>query len=157
MSNTITIKLAAATDAQLRQFATETLGLQVSAIEGPAKLRARIAQVYDKDEITLGVAAQLAQGQRPTAPAAAPAVPDEEPMERIIINKTEETGGADPVWVSVNGRGLWIPRGETCTVRKRYVDVLRNAVRTMYEQPEGPKGPLVAREVPSYPFTVTVA
>lgn len=155
MSNIV--KLSDATDAQLRQFATEVLGLPVPNAERGAALRARIASVYDKDEIALPEAPQPAQGRRPTASAADPAAGEEEPMLTIIINKTEEAGGADPVWVSVNGRGMWIPRGERCKVKKRYVDVLVNAVRTAYEQPEGPKGPMIAREVPAYPYSILPA
>jgi hypothetical protein len=154
MPNTVTIPLADATDAQLRQFATEHLGLDVHHLERGAPLRAKIQAAWDKPDITVREEAATPAGQRPTASAADPTAPAaEEPMVTIMIPQQEGADGSQPVWVSVNGRGLFIERGKPQTVKKRYVDALRNAVRTEYSQADA-QAPIVARDVPSYPFSV---
>ncbi len=152
MSKTKMVLLADATMPELRHFA-EALCMP----ESPKNilietLRAKIAAQWDKDEIFI-VEEDLDQ---PTAESEAPSE-DDSPFDIIFIEKTEEVGGTEPVWVSVNGRGQWIPRGEEVQVRHPYTHVLENAVRTVYDQEpdaKGLPGEMVPREVKAYPFRV---
>jgi hypothetical protein len=154
----VTVKLSDATPAQLRYFAEVVLGIPL----GPnpnikaETLIAKIASVgYQRDEIAVPesvgqpvatVTAAIATGEAPS--------PEAEPVRTILINRSDEPGGDQPVWVSVNGRGMFIPRGVPAKIKQRYVDVLRNAVRTVYEQGSGTHDPIVARDVQAYPFSI---
>ncbi len=72
-------------------------------------------------------------------------------MVEIFIDTREEPGGDSPVWISCNGQGIWIPRGQNAMIRYKFVHILENAVQTVYEQTEE-NGPMVPREVPAYPW-----
>jgi hypothetical protein len=151
---TITVKLADATDAQLRQFASDHLGLTLQSLERGAPLRAKIQAAWDKDEITLALPDAPAALQTGAAPTPADAPAEAERMVTILIQKTDDAEGAQPVWVSVNGRGMFIERGKPQTIKERFLKALQNAVRTVYAQPDGATGEMVATEVPSYPYSI---
>lgn len=146
---TVKIPLQDATTAQLHQYATTVLGLSIAPSAARATILGKIAFASDVTDIVLPAAPQVQ-----AAPASFSALSDDEgEMETIIIDKTEEGGGDQPVWVSVNGRGLWIERGKPQRVKKCYVHSLLNAVRTVYQQ-DRTDHDMVAREVPSYPFRI---
>ena len=71
----------------------------------------------------------------------------------IKIERTEEHNGADHAWVSVNGRGMRIPRGIPVRIPNRYVEVLRNGIRTLQRWNER-TGEMTTRDIPTYPFQV---
>jgi len=77
-------------------------------------------------------------------------------MITIRIDTVDEPGGSDPVWVSCNGSGMWIPRGKDVQIKQKYVHILQNAVKTVYDQETddagNPTGQLIGREVNSYPW-----
>lgn len=151
------IKIADATDAQLRAFANGTLGFNLPANTKDTTVLARIKAAWDKDYILVAEESAAADGTQsgdaPPAPSAIKAATDERPEKvRIIINVTEETGGNDPVVVGVNGKVMLIPRGEEVEIPHPYFEVLKNAVTHKYEQlPDGGLNP-VPREVSLYPF-----
>lgn len=157
----ITVTLADATESQLRQIAQEQLGLTVPANAKPDTIRAKIAAASDKTKFTVTVGkveqplpqpkAQVMRESRPGFPDPVP-----EPMYTIIIDAQDTDGGDEPVPVNP-GRNMWIPRGKECRVKHRYVHVLQNAVRTVYDQPEDSKGPLVPRQVLAYPVRIVQA
>jgi len=156
MLKTKTILLADATKDEMQRFAVEHLGFQRSPntiLE--ETLRAKIAAAWDKEEITIIVQDDAAaQSSEQAATQASEAVDDDE-FVTINIAKTEEDGGDQPVWASVNGRGMWIPRGEDVRVRKCYEHVLGNAIRTVYDQKpaaNGQPGEMVPRQAHAYPF-----
>lgn len=132
---------------ELRTFATEVMGLEIPASANRPQVLAKLQPVWDKDFITV---TEVAKAEHPPVPT----VEDEEYVT-VIIAKHEETGGDQPVWVSVNGRGMWIERGKPQRIKRRYEHVLKNAVRTVYDQdPNDPRSRPTPREVPSYPYTV---
>lgn len=55
--------------------------------------------------------------------------------EFVIINVAESSNPTDEkaIWVSINGRGLWIPRGVDCVVRRCYVEWLLRCKPIGYE------------------------
>lgn len=157
MLKTKTILLADATKDEMQRFAIEHLGFQRSPntiLE--ETLRAKIAAAWDKEEITIIVQDEgTHQSVGQSAENAPEAVKTDDEFVTINISKTEEDGGDQPVWASVNGRGMWIPRGEDVRVRKCYEHVLENAVRTVYDQKpaaNGQPGEMVPRQAPAYPF-----
>lgn len=146
---TIQKPIAECTAAELRAFATESCGLDISASSNRAQIVAKLSTVWEKDFITV---VQVERAEHPPVPTA-----QDDEYVTVVIAKSEEAGGDQPVWVSVNGRGLWIERGKPQRIHKRYEHVLKNAVRTVYDQvpaSNGQPGDMVPRDVPSYPYTV---
>ena len=172
---TRTIPLADATEDELRRFATEALGLPVGPLAKSELIRSRIATCYDRNEIILTVteddAPPVASEASTSPPATSAAAETPEPVDGhpadvaevaepwyiIMIPETETSDGTDPVPVCPNGRNMFIERGKPQRIKHRYFDALNNAKQKVYEQPDGPQGKTVTREVLSYPFQVIEA
>ena len=70
---------------------------------------------------------------------------------RLTIHKDSSPTAVDPVFIGHNFVGYSIKRGEEVVVPAELVEVLKSAVEMRYEQ----KGDqMIAREVPSYAFSV---
>lgn len=74
---------------------------------------------------------------------------------RLTIHKTDGDTGSDNVPVSVNGKTWLIKRGVEVEVPAFVVEVLRNAVRDVYDFDER-HNEIHRREVPAYPFSASV-
>jgi hypothetical protein len=68
--------------------------------------------------------------------------------DRIKIFQQEGPGGSEPVYLSVNGFSILIPREIECDVARPFVNNLRDAVVTVTEQDD--KGMPKTRNVPRY-------
>ena len=146
----ITIPLADATAAQLRDFATTVLGLDIAPTSPAAAIRSKIEVAgYDKDTIQVSNAVQVSA----TPAKAANADADDDEYVTILIEKQEDKAGDQPVWVSVNGRGLWIERGKPQRIKKFYEHALGNAKSTVFDQHDG-HAELVARDVQRIPYRI---
>lgn len=86
---------------------------------------------------------------------------DEERLERararrdseiyeVIIERSDEPDGDQPVWLAVNGRGQFVERGKPQRIRRPYFEVLVHAVKRVWDQDE--EGNMIPREVPAYPY-----
>jgi hypothetical protein len=169
------VALAEATEPQLREFAQNTLGMDVKPGDTPAKLKAAITKAWNQDFIIVGAkveaaplpghearpaqvigqAESVAGNQSAAAGAAAPLVPggsNKDPRVKIIIPRQEGPGGDRSVEVAVNGTLILIPRGQPCDVAYRYYEALRNATQTLYDMDDDSN--ILSREVPAYPFSV---
>lgn len=149
------IPIEKATVADLRQFAQESLGIEIhhscSLVTALAKVR---EAGHDKPDITLQVPDEVEAPAAGSAPrpvtAAQKAVPAVGKI-KIRIPQSEEPGGKDHVPVSVNGRAMVIPRDQDVEIPYPFYHALKNAVRIVYEQkPEG--GISDGRPVPQYAF-----
>lgn len=151
------IKLQEAKGYQLREFATKVLGLDVKGTESLEKVRAKIAAAYDGDEI------EVSEPETVTAPVRVIPTPGASDSDEysdananrkvtILIQAHNGPGGDQPVFAGVNGKGIWIPRGEPVEVAQKFVEVLENAKEDKYDMlPEGGINP-TPRKVPVYPF-----
>jgi len=141
------VLLKDATGPQMRAFAQTHLGMEFRHNEPNEKVRAAIAQAWAKDEIIVveeEPQAKKASTQREPGPVA--------DKVRLIVQRTEEAGGDEPVPVGVNGRIMLIPRGEEVEIPVPYFEVWKNAIRYIYDaNKEGGLNP-VPRQVPAYPF-----
>lgn len=168
MSKTITVQFDDATEDQLRQFATEALGMSIHPMAKLATIREKIRTAFEGAEFTLTVADAPAPAASPAKAVAANA-PDgpfgipvvAEPMYTIEIAVTSDVGGDQPVPVNPgSGRNMWIERGKPQRIKHRHYHALMNAMQTIYEQqrlPNGALGPMVARDALSYPVQVKEA
>lgn len=159
MNNSKTVPIADATDDELRTFAQQTLGVTFDKKAKRETMLAKIQQLWTKDAITVVV--DEAPEQSGTAPAApvgkgANAMKSRggrsDPQVELLINEQETPDGKRPVFVSVNGVGMLIPRNERVKVGYRYYEVLKNATKTIHTQDE--EGNIYSHDVPSYPFQV---
>ena len=172
MNTDATILLTEATKAQLRQFATVTLGLEVGNFAKKPEILAKIREAHEGDTITISNEAVEQKPKNPEKSATKqPAEPEQvqemehdpqdpnhpaNKMETIFIDTVEAPGGEEPVWVQVNGKGIWIPRGKDVEVKHKFVHVLENAVRSVYDQEVddngNPTGQIIERKVKAYPW-----
>lgn len=151
------VKMSEATASQLADFATLNMGLPgLNFRTGTDKLRAAIiaaghqdeyiAVSDDPEEVAPAQAGKLGVGQEQ--------FPDAEKI-KINIPATEGPGGDDPVWVAVNGRGMWIPRNQDCEIAKPYAEVLNHATKRIYLTDENSMI-VGSRDVPQYPYQVVM-
>lgn len=149
------IPIEEATVEQLRAFASAYLGLDIHGSTKEENVRARVAKAWGKAEILVPETDEdetvVASGQPPRPVTVAQQPPGKGDV-RIIIQTTEDAGGADPVFVGVNGKGMLVPRGKEVTIPYRYYRALAKAVTYRYDPlPEGGINP-VPRKIPLYPF-----
>lgn len=92
-----------------------------------------------------------------TTAAPAAARPSASSRINIVIAKTSDRNEVDPVPVGVNGRTYTINRGQVAAVPPEVVEVLRNAMQTIYWQETDPmtgRRITKSREALSYPFEI---
>lgn len=142
------IKIEDAKAYQLRKYAEEVLGLQLRAGESAMSIKAKIAAVIEGDEIDVSED----DPALPKLQKAAPELAEKPAKVTIIISRTNEPGGNQPVPVAVNGRAMLIPRGEPVEIPEHFFEALKNAERAVYDQyPDGGINP-TPRIIPEYPF-----
>ena len=155
MSKMTKIPLAQASATQLREFAQVNYGLEIAESQkNKNRILERLSTVgFDGDYIELPEA---------HAPVSAPraktdqADADGREMVTILIPNEEKPGGEEPVPVAVNGKLMYIPRGEPVPIPRPYLEVLQNAVQDIYSEFDGDDlgGLKTPRRVHSYPFSV---
>lgn len=156
MSKTKQVPLADATNKQLRTFASSHLGLPLgSNVMTDRKLRAMIQEAaWDKPYVLVPADEGVEVEPRPAAAAPEPQL-GAEPYVKLLITVTEEDDGRDMVFVGVNGRAIYLPRGEEISVKYRYYLALKNAQKMITDQRgEGVHTEDVSRIVQQYPFSV---
>lgn len=161
MEKFVEIPVAEATVDQLRQFATENLGLDIHHNTGEKGLRAKIAQVWPRETIRLLADDKLEHDHEGAPPHQAGPPLAEKHIEvtakddkevTLILQIVDEPGGEQPVPLGVNGRVMLVPRGKEVTIPHRYFEVLKNAIKHVYDpMPDGGMNP-IPRKVSSYPF-----
>lgn len=158
------VPLTEATEAQLREFATNTLGLDVKQGSSLTQLQAAISKAWSEPTIIVSEAQQPAPAASPKNPAVktdppgahnnalVPKDSHRDPRVVLIVSRQEGPGGDRSVEVSVNGTLILIPRGEQVSVAYRYYEALKNAVQTVYDQDRDNE--IISRDVHAYPFQV---
>ena len=162
--STKTIPLAEAKAPEMRAFAKTHLGITFKFGVSAQEMRAQIMAAWDKPDIVVeeveaeAAPAPVARQKFPTAAkVAADPLPARigAPRKRsILVARSNESGGDQPVPVAVNGRAMLIPRGERVEVPESYVKVLEHAIEYRYDERDLGNGQkeMVRREVPAYPF-----
>jgi hypothetical protein len=73
---------------------------------------------------------------------------------RLNIHVSELDNGSEPVYVSCNGRGCLLPRGEDITIPTRLYESLKNAVMDVYDPLKEGGISTTPRKVPRFPHAV---
>lgn len=141
------------TDAEMTRYCKVVQNMPDEMLGNRTKMMAGLAAIGIKADTLVDVPAGDAHAPQPVA--SRPTGGDPEEFVIINIHASEMPGGQEPVFVSVNGIPIWIPRAQPVRVRRKYADSLRLAVRTVHDPDPGPLGgTLPPREVPDYPFSV---
>ncbi len=72
----------------------------------------------------------------------------------INIHVSEAQGGDEPVYVSCNGRGCRLPRGENIVIPERLYESLRHAVQDIYDPLKDGGISTTPRKVPRFPHMI---
>lgn len=144
------IMIADASAKQLADFAETVLGLDgIDYRLGKDKIELKMkAAMYEKDYIEVEGEETPIQRIDPSAPRGA------RRMATILIHNQDKPGGTEPVPVAVNGRQMFIPRGQDCKIPWEYYHALDNAKHFVYEQDEHGGLKPNPREVHEYPFSL---
>ncbi len=153
------IPIQDASDAELAEFARNTLGLNVPGNITRAKLVSNIEACWSQPHIALedGEAAPAA------VESVAPPVEDVTPGHvKVFVNSTEEAGGSDPIPVGVNGKVMLVPRDAEVEIPVKYYLVLRNANAAKYKVLKNERGDEIGLDpnptmVPLYPVQLRSA
>ena len=148
-----TIPIGEATEAELRSFASDTLGIEIHPNAKMETVLAKVGTAWDKPDIQVpdNDPAQTQSGDQPQPVTEAQKAPNAG-MVRLIIGVTEDAGGSDPIQLGVNGKIMLVPRGEEVEIPDRYFEVLEHAVMDKYDAlPDGGMNP-IPRKVRLYPF-----
>jgi hypothetical protein len=141
-----TVRIDAAKLNELRHFAEVQMGLDVPEGAKIVQIRALLQQAgYTKDTIEVDDDV-LVPATKPEAAAASG-------KTKIIVATQEGPGGDRPIFVSVNDRPMYVPRGEVVEIPNEFVHVLSNAKQIVYEATDA-QGLGRAREVLTYPFQI---
>jgi len=137
----------------LAEHVAATMGLDVKPQMGISAIKAKMAQAgfpTDTIEIDDGQEERPIQRVEPKRERHTPG----KRMVQIRIEPQEKPGGNEPVFVSVNGSSILIPRAQTCWIDFKYHHALQNAVAHIAEldQDSNITG---WRKVPEYPVSVS--
>ena len=139
MSNLKDFNLADADKHQLKFYAKEVLKLNLTLNMTETTMRERIQNYCAENDIEAPISKVESKGNKHS--------------EYVTINvaKQDKQGGAEPVFVGVQGIGYTIPRGINVSVPEAVVEVLKNAVQDIVTQdPES--GEIFKEPVVTYPF-----
>ena len=150
------VTLAEATNKQLRDFCSGHLGLMLGNHPLTNKaLHAKIREAaWDKPFIVVPVDESV-EVEPKAAQAPVPTKLGTEPLVTIEIPVGEDEDGKDYVFVGVNGRGIYLTRGEPIQIKYRYYLALKHAQKLVTDQRgDGIHTEDHRRIVPQYPFSV---
>lgn len=138
----------------LADYVNTNMGLEIKPQTNLAGIKAKMAQAgFQTDYIEI----DDGKGEQPIA-RIEPKRERHTPGKRMVqmrIEQQEKPGGSEPVFVSVNGVNILIPRAQTCWVDYKYYHALQNAVAHIAITDENS---LITgyRKVPEYPVSTFV-
>jgi hypothetical protein len=136
----------------LAEHVVTNMGLDVKPQHGVAGIKAKLAQAgYPIDFIEIDDGREEPEIQRRDPPRER-----HTPGKRMVnlrIEPQEKPGGAEPVFTSVNGSNILVPRAQTCWLEYKFYEALIHAEQHVPIQDEDLK--IIGwRSVPEYPISV---
>ena len=134
--------LATADKYQLKFYAKENYGIDLSRAMSEQTMRERIEKHCVENDIDKPVSIVEAKGTLKVG------------VKYATINVAKQEGklGGEPIFVGVQGVGYTIPRGVDVEVPQPVVEVLKNAVTTHVTQDD--EGMIHKDDVQTYPFSI---
>lgn len=112
---------------------------------GQAGFPTKYIEIDDPDEVEQDIQRQAPSKRERHTPG--------KRMMSLIIATQEVAGGSEPVWVSHNGVGMFIPRAREVIIDAKYFECLDHAVQHIAETDEDSKI-TGYRKVHLYPFSL---
>ena len=136
----------------LAEHVVANMGLDVNARMGIAGIMAKMSQAgYPTDFVEIDDGKEDAPVKRVDPPRVRHI--EGKRSVQLRIEPQEKPGGNEPVFTSVNGVNILIPRALTCWVDFKYYHALQNAVAHIAEVDEN-SNITGYRKVPEYPVSV---
>lgn len=161
------LPMAQASDDQLRDFAKNSLQIDIGAGADRATLEGTIARAWPHqfilaadEDVREDFSAEQTQAVQPVAgQILSSGGYKDDPIVRLKIGQTDMPGGKDPVPVSVNGDAIVIQRNLVADCPYRFFEALRNAKRIVVDQVlDGPdRGELIETPVTNYPIAEIIS
>lgn len=131
------IAIEAASAKELRQYAELQLGIDLPQTSNRSQILAKIKRAEpDIEEVPAIVDPEPA----PLTKAVAAEAQQEAKKVRVRIAPQDGVGGDRPVFVSVNGRAMLIPRSKVVEIPPAYAEALTNATYTVYDEVKNDEG-----------------
>ena len=150
------VYVASANRAQLYYIATTELGLAVSETATAGEIRELIRQSGNSQksfEIDVTTVVGVAPQRRATSEKSYKRV-------RLTIQPGDGEFGTQPIWLAVNGRGMWVPRGEPVIIpRHLFEGSLEQALEVIFPEtgnPRNPEDPILGNPISRPRFNYTV-
>ena len=160
MSEITTKPIEDASDAELKNFLIMAFGVMeedIPADAGRAGLISALGKLGHEGDIrVMAVAAQPVLRDNPVGeiPAAVIFKVEGRDFVRVQIHTSDKPGGEEPIQLGVNGKLMFVPRGEPVEIPLEYASVLANAREWVYDEyRDGMGGLKKPREVHTYPFS----
>lgn len=162
------LNLADATDAQMRVFAREVLGLEDADSAAIKPLRVKITAAWPHDHIVMAddppAPHAVAEATEPppltkeqieakAGPGISASSSKIDPVVDLIIQERDTPDGKDPVYVNVNGMAMHIARKRPQAVPWRYFQVLKGTVQRLYTQDDKTMV-ITHQDVPRFPYSL---
>jgi len=148
--NRVPVSIMSAT--ALAEHVAATMGLDVKPQMGINAIKAKMALAgFQTDFIEIDDGQEEVEIKR-VEPKKVRHTPGKR-MVQIRIEPQEKPGGSEPVFTSVNGSNILIPRAQTCWIDYKYYHALQNAVAKQAITDEDSK--IIGwRDVPDTPISV---
>jgi len=86
----------------------------------------------------------------------APVVNKNSSDDRVMVELHEsEAIPPNGLFINCNGDAIQVVPGKKVAMKRKHLQVLQDAVETKYKQAGGVENPIVAHEVPRFPFSVS--
>lgn len=134
------IPFSDATAAQLREFASLTLGLEVHPSMNSVTLIAAIQKAdWKNDFITLDERDEQPKpaqprGQDPALPEDLEDDPAKDPIIQVLVSEGSDDMGKEAIYLGNGNDRILVPRGKWSPLRFRYLSPLKDAIQTIYKQ-----------------------
>lgn len=140
------ISLSEATAAQLRDFAVVQLGLEIAATSNGTTIISKMrAAGFEADEIDVSESSAVSEATKSHSSDGAL----KKGYGMVTIYSSDDDEGDQPVFLSVNGAGIRVPRGKSVPLHRKFIEALLNAKKDRRDD----KGNKIG-EVLSYPFSL---
>lgn len=149
------VYVASAKRSELLWIATSELGLEVSETATADEIR-DIIRKSGSQQKSFEIDGSIPLGMAPSR--------REEKTEYTQVRLTIQAGdgehGAQPIWLAVNGRGMWVPRGEPVIIpRYLFEGSLEQAIEVVFPEtgnPRSPEDPVLGNPIQRPRFSYTV-
>lgn len=149
----IKVQITDASDEQIRGFVTVFLALDIKPAAKREQMLAKMSEAgWSMPFITVAESEPEVSGSSKASYGQTRKNAKGEDEIKVLINASDKQGGDSPVFLGLNGTGIYVPRGEECWMPEKYLSCLKNAVEDFFDTNEDGEAIHPPRKILSYPF-----